>query len=117
VVECFARAVAERRAAQDCLARADALRAARVEARGPLSGIVQRGLQEGDIALFSALRPRDPYTFKPLLNRLICPQCHGHGRTVDRVKGRQGEMKGIPLFYGEGFRQVQPEDVAGARAR
>ena len=117
VVECFTRAVAERRSTQECVARADALRAAKIESRGPLSAIVQRPVPEGEIPLLVALRPRDPYTFKPLLSRLACTQCHAHGRTVDRIKGRLGEMKGIPLFYGEGFRQIRPEDLAGAAAR
>lgn len=117
VTECFARAVAERRSVQECLARADALRAARIASLGPLTGTIQRRLPEGDVPLLAAIRPEAPYTFKPLLKRLVCTQCHGHGRTVDRVKGRHGEMKGIPLFYGEGFRQIPPEDLAGARAR
>jgi hypothetical protein len=117
VGECVARAVAEGRSIQECLARAARLRAARIESVGPLRGVIQKRLPEGEIALLAALRPEDPSPFKPLLKRLVCTQCHGHGRTVDKVRGRQGEMKGIPLFYGEGFRQVRPEDVAGVPAR
>lgn len=117
VAECFARTVAEGRSIQECLAKAEALRAARIESLGPLRGIVQKRLTESEIPLVTAMRPEGPNTFKPLLKRLVCTQCHGHGRTVDRVKGRQGEMKAIPLFYGEGFRQVRPEDVADVRAR
>jgi hypothetical protein len=117
VAECFAKAVAEGRSIQECLARAEALKAARIESPGPLRGIVQKRLPEGEIPLFAAMRPEDPNTFKPLLKRLVCTQCHGQGRTADRVKGRKGEMKAIPLFYGEGFRQIRPEDVADVRAR
>lgn len=117
VAECFARAVTEGQSTRECLAKADALRAARIQAPGPLRGIIQKRLPEGDTPLLAAVRPEDPYTFKPLLKRLACTQCHAHGRTVDRVKGRQGEMKGIPLFYGEGFRQIRPEDVADVQAR
>jgi len=117
VAACLGKAVAEGRSIQECLARAAALRATRIESRGPLSGIVQKRLAEGDSSLLAAVRLEDPYTFKPLLKRLVCTQCHGHGRTVERVKGRLGETKGIPIFYGEGFRQVQPEDVARAPAR
>ena len=116
VVECLAKAVAEGGSIQECLAKAEALRAARIEPLGPLGGMIRKRLPEGDIPLFAAMRPEEPHTFKPLLKRLVCTQCHGHGRTVDRVKGPQGEMKGIPLFYGEGFRQIRPEDVAGVRA-
>ena len=117
VVECFARALAQGRSTRECVAKAEALRAARIESAGPLSGIVQKRLPEGAIPFFVAVRPEEPHTFKPLLKRLACTQCHAHGRTIDRVKGRQGEMKGIPLFYGEGFRQIRPEDVDGVRAR
>ncbi|HET8577195.1 MAG TPA: hypothetical protein VFO18_08860 [Methylomirabilota bacterium] len=117
VAACVTKAVADRRSIQECLARAEALRAARVESRGPLTGIIQKRLAEGDSPFLATLRPEDPYTFKPLLKRLVCTGCHGQARTVDKVRGPQGELKGIPIFYGEGFRQIRPEDVPGAPGR
>jgi hypothetical protein len=117
VGECVARAVATGGPVQECLARAARLRAARIEAVGPLRGVIQRALPDGEIPLYVALRPSDPYPFKPLLKRLVCTECHAHGRTVERVRGRQGEIKGIPLFYGAGFREIRPEDFQGAPAR
>jgi hypothetical protein len=79
--------------------------------------VIQRPLPEGDIPFHVAIRPADPYPFKPLLKRLVCTECHAHGRTVERIRGRQGEMKGIPIFYGAGFREIRPEDLTGAPAR
>jgi hypothetical protein len=117
VAECFLNAVAGGQSPKECLLRADALRAARIESYGPPVGFVQKNPTEGEIAFITAMRPENPYTFKPLLKRLVCTQCHGYGRTVDKVKSRDGKMKEIPLFFGSGFRQVRPEDVADVQAR
>jgi hypothetical protein len=117
VANCFARAALEGKSMGECRAMADRLKAARIDAYGPLSHTVQRGTPEDDIPFLTAIHPEKPYTFKPLLKRLVCIQCHGQGRTVDKVIGRHGELKGIPIFYGREFRQVRPEDTANAQGR
>jgi hypothetical protein len=73
-----------------------------VEPYGPLKNFIQRSNVEGLNAYLVAVHPEAPYTFKPLLKRLVCVECHGKEKKVDKVVGSAGETKAIPLFYGAG---------------
>jgi len=51
-------------------------------------------------ALLGAVHPENPYTFKPLLDRLVCLDCHGVDRDIEELKGADGKMRIPPIFYG-----------------
>jgi len=51
-------------------------------------------------ALLQAVHAENPYTFKPLLKRLVCVDCHGKDREVDRIEHADGKSHRIKFFYG-----------------
>jgi len=51
-------------------------------------------------ALLGAVHAENPYTFKPLLDRLVCLDCHGVDRDIEELKGADGKMRIPPIFYG-----------------
>jgi hypothetical protein len=114
VIECFSGAISGKaegkEAMEGCLKMADMLNKARIQPYGPLKNFIQRGVPEGDIPFFVAIHPEDPYTYKPLLKRLVCLECHGQDRKVDKITGRDGKVKKIPLFYGAGLRQKAKDE-------
>jgi hypothetical protein len=73
-----------------------------IEDPGPLKKFIQRSDTKGEIPFFVAVHPENPYTFKPLLKKLVCIECHSRERKVDKVMGHNGKVKDIPIFYGVG---------------
>lgn len=104
VLECFAKAIAGEKGFGECETMAEMLKKTRIEPYGPLRNFIQRPLNEKEISLFVALHPENPYTFKPLLKKLVCLECHGFDRKVkvEKVKGHDGKEKDMPIFYGAG---------------
>jgi hypothetical protein len=106
VMECFSKAIAGeaagREAMDECLKMADVLRKSRIQPYGPLKNVIQKGVPEGDIPFLVAIHPEAPYTYKPLLKRLVCIECHGQDRKVTMITGRDRKEKEIPIFYGAG---------------
>lgn len=62
--------------------------------------VVRTDKKRQNPALIEAVRPEDPYTFKPLLKRLVCLDCHGQDREVDRIEHPDGKSHRIKFFYG-----------------
>lgn len=54
--------------------------------------------------LLDAVSPKNPYTFKPLLKRLVCVECHNPYRKVKKIT-KNGKTSVVPVFYGEGPRR------------
>ena len=54
----------------------------------------------GNPVLIEAVHPEDPYTFKPLLKRLVCLDCHAPERDIDKIKHADGKSHRIKFFYG-----------------
>jgi hypothetical protein len=102
VMECFSKAIAGERGMEECIEKAKILRESKIQPYGPLKLFVQRNNTEGYVPLLVAVHPEEPYTFKPLLKRLVCVECHSRERKVDKVMGRDGKVKEISLFYGAG---------------
>jgi hypothetical protein len=106
VIECFSNAISGKAEGKgeinECLKMADTLKKTRIQPYGPLRNVIQRSVPEGAIPFFVAIHPEDPYTYKPLLKRLVCLECHGQDRKVDRITGRDGKVKKIQIFYGAG---------------
>ncbi|MBZ0155326.1 MAG: hypothetical protein K8I29_03815 [Alphaproteobacteria bacterium] len=102
VLACFARVIAEDKPMGECIEKANMLKKTKIPEYGPLKNYVQRGNPEETDTLLIAVHPEAPYTFKPLLKRLVCLECHSAERKVDTVMGSNGKMKEIPLFYGVG---------------
>ena len=101
VMECFSKAIAGEKGMEECIEQAKIMRESRIQPYGPLKLFVQRK-DEGGIPFFTAVHPENPYTFKPLLKRLVCIECHSRERKVEKVMGRDGKVKEIPIFYGVG---------------
>ncbi len=54
----------------------------------------------GNPVLIEAVHPEDPYTYKPLLKRLVCLDCHAPGRDIDKIKHADGKTHRIKFLYG-----------------
>lgn len=102
VMECFSKAIAGEKGMEECIGKAKLLRESRIEDPGPLKKFIQRSDTKGEIPFFVAVHPENPYTFNPLLKRLVCIECHSRERKVDKVMGRDGKVKDIQIFYGVG---------------
>lgn len=102
VMECFSNAIAGEKGMEECIEKAKLLKESRIEDPGPLKKFIQRSNTKGDIPSFVAVHPETPYTFNPLLKRLVCIECHSRERKVDKVMGRDGKVKDIQIFYGVG---------------
>ncbi|OGR01021.1 MAG: hypothetical protein A2505_11035 [Deltaproteobacteria bacterium RIFOXYD12_FULL_55_16] len=104
VLDCFTRAITGEKGFGECEAMAEMLKKTRIEPYGPLRNFIQRPLKETEISLFVAIRPEDPYIFKPLLKKLVCLECHGVERKVkvNKIRGLDGKEKDMPVFYGLG---------------
>ena len=88
----------------ECIEKANIVRKSKIEPYGPLKSYIQRDKPEEMNAYLIAMRPDVPYTFKPLLKRLVCVECHSKDRKVNKVTGRDGKTKEIPIFYGLGIK-------------
>jgi hypothetical protein len=102
VMECFSKAIAGEKGMEECIGKAKLLKESRIEDPGSLKKFIQRSDTKGEIPFFVAVHPENPYTFNPLLKRLVCIECHSRERKVDKVMGRDGKVKDIPIFYGVG---------------
>ena len=102
VMECFSKAIVGEKGMEECIEKAQLLKESRIKDNGPLKKFIQRSNTKGEIPFFVAVHPENPYTFKPLLKRLVCIECHSRERKVDKVMGRDGKIKDIPIFYGVG---------------
>lgn len=109
VMDCFAKAIKGEKSMNECVEKANMLKKSKIEDYGPLKLFIQRSNTEGQIPFFAAIHPEDPYTFKPLIKRLICLECHGQERKITKVKGRDGKIKEIPIFYGIGSEKRKHE--------
>lgn len=116
VMECFSKAIAGEKTMEECKQMADLLKRTRIEPYGPLKNFIQRKDAQGEIPFFVAVHPENPYTFKPLLKRLVCVECHGYDRKVSKVRGRNGKVKEIPIFYGLGIKKRHEHDRASAES-
>ena len=65
-----------------------------------LKKFVVRADKRQNPAFIEAVHPEDPYTFKPLLKRLVCVDCHGKDREVDRIEHADGRAHRIKFLYG-----------------
>jgi hypothetical protein len=92
---------------EECVQKARVLKGFKIQEPGPLKNVIQRNNPEGVEGLLVAVHPEDPYTFKPMLKKLVCLECHSKARKVDKVMGADGKIKDIPLFYGAGSRNNQ----------
>jgi len=110
VMECFSKAIAGEKTMEECSEMANIIKKSRIEPYGPLKNFIQRSNYEGEIPLLVAVHPEDPYTFKPLLKKLVCLECHGQERKVTKVKGKDGKIKEIPIFYGLGIKKRDEHD-------
>lgn len=105
VTECFSKVIAGEKSMEECAEMINVIKRSRIEDPGPLKKFIQKKNTEGEIPFFAAVHPEDPYTFKPLLKRLVCLECHGQERKVTKFRGRDGKMKEIPVFYGMGIKK------------
>jgi hypothetical protein len=105
VMACFSSAIAGDKTFEECKQMADLLKSTRIEPYGPLKNYIQRKDAQDERPFFTAIHPANPYTFKPLLKRLVCVECHGQDRKVIAVMGRDGKVKEIPIFYGLGSKK------------
>ncbi len=100
VMDCFSAAVAGGKTMDECIAMANKMKRSRIEPYGPLKNYIQRSNPDEMNPYLIAVHPEAPYTFKPLLKRLVCIECHSSDRKVDKITGRDGKIKEIPMFYG-----------------
>jgi len=71
-----------------------------------LKRFIVRPHAKGTPALLEAVHPENPYTFKPLLSRLVCLDCHGVDRGIEELMGADGKMRTPPIFYGSSARSL-----------
>ena len=102
VMECFSKAISGEKGVDECIEKAELLKESKIKDPGPLKKFIQRSNTKGEIPFLVAVHPEDPYTFKPVLKRLVCIECHSRERKVDKVMGRDGKVKDITIFYGVG---------------
>jgi len=114
VLDCFAGAMAGERGFDECEEMAEMLKKTRIEPDGPLRNFIQRPRQETEIDFFVAIHPENPYTFKPMLKKLVCIECHSVERKVkvEKIKGPDGKEKDMPLFYGVGAGSHKKQQAA-----
>ncbi|MCL4456461.1 MAG: hypothetical protein M1147_02335 [Nitrospirae bacterium] len=105
VTECFSKVIAGEKGMEECAEMINIIKRSRIQDPGPLAKFIQRKNEKGEIEFFAAVHPEDPYTFKPLLKRLVCVECHGQERKVTKFRGRDGKVKDIPIFYGLGIKK------------
>jgi hypothetical protein len=115
VRECVSQALSGEKDLETCVEMMNAIRKSRIEPYGPLKNYIQRSNLEEEAPFLVAVHPEDPYTFKPLLKKLVCVECHGQERKVTRVKGKDGKLKEIPVFYGLGSEKRRGQDPARAQ--
>jgi hypothetical protein len=65
-----------------------------------LKKFIVRADKRRNPAFLEAIHPEDPYTFKPLLKRLVCVDCHGKDREVDKIEHIDGKSHRIKFLYG-----------------
>jgi len=65
-----------------------------------LKKFIIRADTHGNPALIEAVHPENPYTYKPLLKRLVCVGCHALGRPVDKIEHADGTTHQIKYLYG-----------------
>jgi len=111
VMECISKAIAGKKTVEECVEMVKVVRRSRIEPYGPLQNFIQKSDAAGDLAFFSAVHPEGPYTFKPLLKRLVCIECHSRSRKVDKVIGSDGKVKNIKIFYGAGYDRNQDKET------
>ena len=104
VMDCFSSALTGERSMEECVEKANLLRGIKIKEPGPLKDVFQRSNPEDVNTFLVAVHPEDPYTFKPMLKKLVCLECHSKARKVDKVVGADGKIKDVPLFYGAGSR-------------
>jgi hypothetical protein len=104
VMDCFSASMGGEKNLEECVEKAKVCRGFKIQGPGPLKNVIQRNNPEGAEGLLVAVHPEDPYTFKPMLKKLVCLECHSKARKVDKVVGADGKIKDIPLFYGAGSR-------------
>lgn len=109
-MECFSKAIAGEKAVEDCVEMVNAIKKSRIEPYGPLKNYIRRSDIKEEIPFFAAVHPENPYTFKPLLKKLVCLECHGQERKVTKVKGKDGKLKDITVFYGLGIKKRHEHD-------
>lgn len=102
VMDCFSSAIKGEGMIEECVEKANVLKRSKIEDYGPLRNFIVRADTKGEIPFFVAAHPENPYTFKPLLKRLVCVECHGQDRKVTKVRGSDGKIKDVPVFYGLG---------------
>lgn len=115
VMDCFSMAIKGEKMMDECVEKANMFKRSKIEDYGPLRNFIQRPATNGDIPFFVAVHPEEPYTFKPLLKRLVCIECHGQDRKVTKVKGSDGKIKDIPLFYGLGSDKPKKDPEAESK--
>ncbi len=109
-MECFSKVIVGEKTMEECAEIISTIKRSRIQDPGPLAKFIQRKNPKGEIEFFVAVHPEDPYTFKPLLKRLVCVECHGQDRKVTKVRGRDGKVKDIPIFYGLGIKKRHEHD-------
>lgn len=102
VMDCFSQAIDGKKTMGECIDMANALKRSKIQPYGPLKNFIQRSNPEGMNPYLIAVRPQSPYTFKPLLKRLVCVECHSNARKVNKITGSNGKTREIPIFYGAG---------------
>jgi len=110
VMECFSKVIEGGKTMDECAEMVSIIKKSRIEPYGPLKNFIQRSNADGEIPFFVAVHPENPYTFKPLLKKLVCLECHGQERKVTKIKGKDGKMKEITVFYGIGIKKRHEQD-------
>lgn len=110
VMGCFSKAITGEKTMEECIEKVNIMKRTRIEPYGPLKNYVLRSDTKGEIPFFVAIHPEEPYTFKPLLKRLVCLECHSKDRKIEKIRGRDGKIKEIPIFYGYGLREKVKEE-------
>jgi hypothetical protein len=54
----------------------------------------------GNPLILEAVHPENPYTYKPLLKRLVCVDCHGPAREINEIRHAGGKTHKIKYLYG-----------------
>jgi len=112
ILDCFVLAIEGKKGFGECEDLAGVFKKTQIKPYGPLKNFVQRQRRETELPQFTAVRHESPHTFKPMLKKLVCVQCHAVGRKVTQIPGPDGKMKDVPLFYGAGSGSHQHDDHA-----
>ncbi|MCF6247670.1 MAG: hypothetical protein L3J69_09940 [Desulfobacula sp.] len=65
-----------------------------------LKKLIVRPDTRGNPMIIEAVHPENPYTWKPLLKRLVCIDCHGPSREINDIKHANGKTHKIKYLYG-----------------